>query len=126
MNLEDAGEVIVEHFPELAGTDKVQVAREFFEKNPDYWGYLSKTMEAFRQALAKRSRVHPVNDPPLRERQPDRRASTCPQCATRGQIVGEAETDGHRTLRYRCDACAHVWESREPTTRDDDLGSFAR
>jgi hypothetical protein len=53
MNLEEAGEILAEVFPELAGKDRVTVAREFFEKNPDYWGYLSKTMEAFRRALAK-------------------------------------------------------------------------
>ena len=52
MNLAEAGEVISEVFPELWNEDRVKVARAFFDKHPDYWGYLSKTMEAFRRALA--------------------------------------------------------------------------
>jgi hypothetical protein len=53
MNLAEAGEVISEVFPELGNEDRVKVARAFFDKHPDYWGYLSKTMEAFRRALAQ-------------------------------------------------------------------------
>jgi len=53
MNLAEAGEVIGEVFPERRNEDRVKVAREFFDKHPDYWGYLSKTTEAFRRALAQ-------------------------------------------------------------------------
>ncbi len=56
MNLEDAGEVIIEFFPELRNQDRAKVAREFFYKHPDYWGYMSKTMEAFRRALSQMPR----------------------------------------------------------------------
>lgn len=56
MNLEDAGEVIAEFFPELREQDRLKIAREFFEKHPDYWGYMSKTMEAFRRALVRMQR----------------------------------------------------------------------
>jgi hypothetical protein len=56
MNLEDAGEVIIEFFPERRNEDRLKVAREFFDKYPDYWGYMSKTMEAFRVALARMPR----------------------------------------------------------------------
>jgi hypothetical protein len=56
MNLAEAGEVIIEVFPELSNEDRVKVARQFFDEHPDYWGYLSKTMEAFRRALAQMPR----------------------------------------------------------------------
>ena len=56
MNLADAGDVIIEFFPERRNEDRLKVAREFFDKHPDYWGYLSKTMEAFRVALAQMPR----------------------------------------------------------------------
>ena len=56
MNLADAGDVIIEFFPERRNEDRLKVAREFFDKHPDSWGYLSKTMAAFRVALAQMPR----------------------------------------------------------------------
>jgi hypothetical protein len=53
MSLEEAGSLIIERFPKRWNQDRAKVARDFFEQHPDYWGYLSKTMEAFRQALAQ-------------------------------------------------------------------------